>query len=193
MPPGIGDQTDLAEGLNETRRTCRQHQVAGQRNVRASPGRHAVDRADHRQRQVAQLADQRVVELLDRLAQIRHGAARCDIAVAEVLPGAEAATFTGQQQDAHVGVLPDLFQRFFHFAMHLCVEAVELVRPIEAEQGDAGLDGKQDVFEVHGLGALLEVVRIRYRWPDYCPVKVGVRFPERPGCLRRGRGYRPAR
>ncbi len=43
--------------------------------------------------------------------------------------------------------------------MHLGVEAVELIRAIEAEQGDAGLDGKQDVFEVHGLGALVEFVR----------------------------------
>ena len=38
--------------------------------------------------------------------------------------------------------------------MHLRIEAVELVGAIEAEQGDAGLDGKQDVFEVHGREAL---------------------------------------
>jgi hypothetical protein len=47
-----------------------------------------------------------------------------------------------------------LLQRLLNFAVHLRVEAVELVGAIEAEQGDAGLDGKQDVFEVHGREAL---------------------------------------
>ncbi|MCY1466486.1 hypothetical protein D9M71_848120 [compost metagenome] len=54
-----------------------------------------------------------------------------------------------------------MLECFLHFAVHLGVEAVELVWPVEAEQGDAGVDGKQDVFEVHGLGVLLAVVRIR--------------------------------
>ncbi|MCY1185391.1 hypothetical protein D9M73_261660 [compost metagenome] len=94
---GIGNQADLAECLDETGRTRRQHQVAGQRDVGASACGYAVDRADHRQRQVAQLADQRVVELFDGFTQVRHGTARRDIAVAQVLPGAETAAFTGQQ------------------------------------------------------------------------------------------------
>jgi hypothetical protein len=43
--------------------------------------------------------------------------------------------------------------------MHLRVEAVELLGAVEAEQGDAGLDGKQDVFEVHGREALTVYAR----------------------------------
>jgi hypothetical protein len=38
--------------------------------------------------------------------------------------------------------------------MHLRIEAVELFGAVQAEEGDACLDGKQDVFEVHGSGAL---------------------------------------
>ena len=101
------------------------------------------------------MADQRVVEFLDGQPQVRHFAAGRHIAVAEVLPGAKAAAFTGQQQYPHFGVLPHLFQGFLDLAVHLRVEAVELLGAVEAEQRNAGLNGKHNVFESHGLDARL--------------------------------------
>ncbi len=98
------------------------------------------------------MADQRVVELFDGLAQVRRAAARRHVAVAEVLAGTEAAAFAGQQQHAHIRILAYLLEGFFDFAVHLRVEAVELVWAIEAEQGDAGIDGKEDVFKGHRHG-----------------------------------------
>ena len=67
---GIRDEADPGEGLQEPRRSRRQHDVAGEREVGAGAGRDAVDRADDRLRQFAQGADQRIVALLDRLAEI---------------------------------------------------------------------------------------------------------------------------
>ena len=105
-------------------------------------GRHAVHPRDHRHRQRHELADQRIVALLHRLAEIdrlarRHGA------VVEILPGAEAAARAGQDQAARVA---EVRERVGDLLVHLDGEAVEPVRAVEREAGDAGLELEVDGF-----------------------------------------------
>ncbi|MNS24824.1 hypothetical protein D3C72_567000 [compost metagenome] len=185
---GIRDQADLAEGLDEAGRAGRQHQVAGQRDVGTGAGSHAVHRADHRQRQVAQGAHQRVVELVDRFAQVRHLGARGDVAIGQVLAGAETTAFGSQQQHPCFAALAYLLECLAHFQVHGGIEAVQLLGAIQREEGDAVLDGKQDVLESHDRLAP-SVEGKMFSGPGS---GLGV-FPGRHGCLRRGRRCRPAR
>ena len=96
----IGDEADLAERLDETRRFCRDHEIARQRDVRACAGGNAVDRAHHGHRQRPQRQHQRAIVGLDRRAQVHRRGSRRDGAIGEVLSRAEAAPRAGQQQHA---------------------------------------------------------------------------------------------
>ena len=61
VPPQSGIRPMRGEGLHKARRARRQHDVAGEREIGAGAGGDAVDGADDRQRQRADLQDQRVV------------------------------------------------------------------------------------------------------------------------------------
>src|SRR5260370_1238581 len=89
----IGNQADAREGLDEARRLRRQHDIAGQRQIGAGAGGDAVDGADHRQRQGAQLADQRIV-VVEQVPDLSRR--QVDNRV-QILPGAEAAPGAGDQ------------------------------------------------------------------------------------------------
>src|SRR5208337_5084894 len=91
--------------LQEFGRLRREHDVAGERNIRSCAGRRAVDGADDRFRKPAKGADQRIVALLDRLAEIWTAFARRDRAIAEILSAAKALAGAGQQHGAALVVL----------------------------------------------------------------------------------------
>ena len=93
----IRNEPDLGKSLHEARRPGGQHDVAGEGDIGAGAGRHAVDRGDHRQRQLAELADERIVIGLQRAAEHRRLAALRQ-PVIEILTSAETAPGAGQQQ-----------------------------------------------------------------------------------------------
>jgi len=96
---GVWDQADAGEGLHETGRARRQHDVAGERDVAAGAGGDAIDRGNHGKRQLTQLAHQRIVMCF--LSSAEHdGFARLGEAVVEVLSGTKAAPLAGDQQRA---------------------------------------------------------------------------------------------
>eukprot|EP01022_Parablepharisma_sp_SALTPOND_P021539 TRINITY_DN427_c0_g2_i1.p1 TRINITY_DN427_c0_g2~~TRINITY_DN427_c0_g2_i1.p1 ORF type:complete len:1279 (+),score=502.02 TRINITY_DN427_c0_g2_i1:12957-16793(+) len=149
---GIGDQPQLAEHFDEIGRACRQHDVAGQRDIGAGTGSHAIDGADHREGQGAQRFHQWAIVFLDGFAQVDGGVARLDGAVAQVLAGAEAAAGTGQQQHAHRGIGLQAGDGVAQLQVHGDREAVELVRAIEGDDGDAVAVLDEDGCVVHGSG-----------------------------------------
>ncbi len=128
---GVGDQADLAEGLDEFRGFRRQRQVAGQRQRGPRPGRHAIDRANHGHRQGLDLAHQRRPEAARRVAQIGRSVHLARIAVAQILPGAEAPTGAGQQHGARLGASPG--QRGAQGHMLVFVEGIEPLGPVERD------------------------------------------------------------
>jgi hypothetical protein len=162
---GIRDQAQLAEGFDEAGGLRGQHDVAGQRQVGAGAGGHAVHRADHRHRQGAQGRDQRRIEFFDRFAEVDAFAARLHGAVVQVLAGAEAAAGAGQHQHAHGFVGLQLVQGVADFAVHGLGEAVQAVRAVEGEDGDAVFDGEFDGFVGHGC-LLIVIVVPRRRDPS---------------------------
>ena len=97
---GVRHQPDATEGLQEVGALAGDDQVAQQGEGATDAGRRAVDRRDERQRQVAHLADQRIVDGFERPAGVRLAVdvqlAAGRAAAAEVGARAEAAAFTGQ-------------------------------------------------------------------------------------------------
>jgi hypothetical protein len=63
-------------------------------------------------------------------------------AVGQILAGAEGAPGAGQHQHADGGVGLDLIEGHAQFGVHVVGEAVQLVRAVEGQAGDAGLDGQ---------------------------------------------------
>ena len=74
VPPESGTSPSLRERLNEARRSRGDHQIAGERDIGAGARGHAVDRRDDRHRQMLQRQHQRLVVLLDRVAEIEPSA-----------------------------------------------------------------------------------------------------------------------
>ncbi len=123
-----------------------QHDVAGQRDVGAGARGDAVDGADDRLRCGADQADQRVVECVQRLGEVRRSVHLARIAVAEILSGAEALAVAGQEDGAAGFVAGCLFQRGAQRQMHLLVESVAPVGPVEGDFDPAVMPGRQDCF-----------------------------------------------
>ena len=147
-PARIRNEAEPRKCLHEARRARRDHEIAGQRQVRAGARRHAIDRRDHRQGKAAQRQNQRLVILVDRLAEIDGLAAGCDGAIAEILPRAEASSGAGEHQHARA-FRRERRQRLADLFVHLHVEAVELVRAVEGQPCDAVFDDHQDRFIGH--------------------------------------------
>lgn len=138
----VRQQPDLDEGLQEAGVFRGQHDVAGQRQVGTRAGRHAVDRGNHRQRQGAQSAHQRVELLVDERTQVRH-LPGCHIELGEILPRAEATPGAGQDQCA--SPLPlHLVQGLAQFPVHAGGEAVELVGTVQRDGGHAIMPVEQN-------------------------------------------------
>src|SRR5579862_9174345 len=68
----VGHESDLDEGLNEGGTARGNHQVACECDVGSRSGGDSIDCCDDRDRQPAQCEHQRLVALLDRLAEV-HG------------------------------------------------------------------------------------------------------------------------
>lgn len=137
----IRHQPDAREGLQELRRTRRDHDVAAQRDRRPRARRHAVHRADRRHLQIGQRPRQRVPGLLDRRAEIpplpldRHHAA-------QIRPGAEPPPGAGQHhRPTPLGRLRRL-QRRAQRQIGRPVQRVHLLRPVQPNHpiGPAILD-----------------------------------------------------
>jgi hypothetical protein len=142
---GVGHQADLAEGLQEGGRLAGHHQVAGQRHAGAGAGGDAVDGGDGRHAQVLQAQDQRLVVGFDHVADVRHLAAHgLHVGVGQILAGAEGAAGAGEHQHADGLVGLDGVEGGAQLGVHLAGEAVELVRAVEREAGDAVGNLKND-------------------------------------------------
>ena len=82
--------------MNEVGRLLRNHQIAAQREIDAGAGGYAVHRAHDWQRQRAQGQHKRSIVFFDGETQVDRLTAGSDGAVAEILPGAEAAPGPGE-------------------------------------------------------------------------------------------------
>ena len=135
-PAAVGNQSELAKGLNEAGGTRRDDQIAGQRDIGARSCRNAIDRRDHGHGQGMQCEHQRIVVLVHGSPEIEADRApRC--AIREILAGAESAAGTGEHQHAGAAARIARASACLHLAVHLDVEAVELVGPIQRQPGDA--------------------------------------------------------
>ena len=85
----------------------------------------------------ADRAHQRVPERIDRLAEIRCLATFALHAIGKVLARAEALAGAREQHRPHA-IIARAGQRFAQRAMHLLVERIELVRPVQRDGAHAG-------------------------------------------------------
>src|SRR6185436_5075597 len=146
---GIRHEAEFAEGLNEARRAGREHEITRQRDVCASAGGDAIDCSDDRHRQIAQREHERLVVLVDRLAEIDALPARRDGAVAEILAGAETTARAREHEYTCGAVCRQLAQCVAHFTVHLDVETVQAVRPIQRQTRDAIAHVEQNGLVAH--------------------------------------------
>ena len=144
---GVRDQAQPREGENELRRAGRDDDVAGQRDGHPGTRGHAVDGADYRLAHRPQLADQRIVELLDGGAEIGRRPTGSGDAAGQVLAGAETTSASGQQHGAALWILGRLLERRTQFTVHDVVERVQPVRTVEHDGLPTGMPRNLD--EVH--------------------------------------------
>ena len=137
---GVGDQTQLGEGLNKFGRARGDHDVTGQGDIGAGASCHAVDRADHRFLHCSDQADQRIVVVLHRITEIRHGLTGGNGAIIEILPGAETAPVAGEQHGAHRLVAGGTGEHLAHLRVHIGGKAVEGIRAVQLEHCHALVD-----------------------------------------------------
>ena len=118
------------------------HDVAGERQIGAGAGRDAVDRGDHRQRQLPDFFDHRVI-VVEQIGDIvRVGVDDRG----QVLAGAEAAPGAGQQHRAAGFVGLRVVERGDDRVGHLRRQRIEPLRPV---QRDLAIEG-MGVDEDHG-------------------------------------------
>jgi hypothetical protein len=137
----IGDQADLRERLDEARRASGDDEVAEQREIRSCAGGDAVDRRHDRHRHRADAQRERLVEALDRRADIGGGGAglaiRRDRRIGEILAGAETSAGAGDDDAADTAIACRCVERRAQFAVHSAGEAVERLRPVQSERANA--------------------------------------------------------
>ncbi|MCY1541958.1 hypothetical protein D9M68_776770 [compost metagenome] len=145
---GVGDEPQPAERLNEAGRCLGNDNIAGESQVGARPGRHAVHTHHDGHGQGVQAAHQRRVELVDGLAQVGRRAVGGRLALAQVLAGAEAAARAGQHQHARAFRF-NAGQGVGHLAMHIGGEAVQFVGAVQRQARDAAGQVELNVLVGH--------------------------------------------
>ncbi len=154
VPPQSGTRPILANAWMKLAERRGDHQVAAEGEVGAGAGGDAVDRGDHRHRHRAHAQRQRLVEALDRGADVGRLAARLEVRrdrrIGQVLAGAEAPAAAGEDDAAHGRIGGGRFERGGELGMHRRGEAVERFRAIEGQRPDAGLIAHQDERFFHG-------------------------------------------
>ena len=102
VPPQSGTRPILAKAWMKLAERAAIDHVAAEREVGAGAGGDAVDRGDHRHRHRAHPQRQRLVEALDRGADVGRLAAGLEVGrdrrIGEVLAGAEAAAAAGERR-----------------------------------------------------------------------------------------------
>lgn len=128
----IGNDTDLRKTLDEARGRSREHDVAGEREVRAGAGGRAVHGADDRFLECANRTDDRVPGGAHKLTKVRHDAVlgQC---LGEVLAGTKATSGAGQKDRADRGIGGGAGQCRLESERHLGVETIEDVRAVQRE------------------------------------------------------------
>ena len=101
---GPRQQAQTTKRLNEARRKRSDHQVAGERDVRAGARSDPVHRGHHRDRQIADCDHDGPVGLLDHRPQIDRTERRVDRFIVQILTAAEGPSAAGEQQATHRGV-----------------------------------------------------------------------------------------
>src|SRR5262245_54360208 len=140
----VRPEPDFAEGFHEARRARSEDDVARKRDVGASAGSDAVDCAHNGPRQLAERPNQRVVMRADRIAEVHGLCIWCNDAVRQVLTGAKTASGPSEEHRANVAPPLNFAERIAQAFMHLGVEAVESIGPVERDRGVAVLHFKQD-------------------------------------------------
>ncbi len=129
---GVRDQPDLAERLNELGAFGCHNHVTCQRQVGARPRRDPIDGADHREVERPDQPNQRRIKRAHSLSQVRRPLHFTRIAVPQILPGAEPAPGTCQQNGS-CPVVPRGLNRCAQGVMHLFIKAVQAVGPVQGD------------------------------------------------------------
>ena len=141
---GVRNEADAREGLDDRGGAGGEHHVAGERDVRARAGGGAVQGAEDRLGQLAHAPHQRVVVRAERDREVDRRRARADVALGEVLAGAEGPPCAREHHDADLGLVRGALHRLAQQLVHLWVERIELVRPVERDREDACVERNQD-------------------------------------------------
>ena len=172
--PRARQQTEAPKRLYEACRKRGDHHVAGERDIRPRAGGNPVHRGYHRNRQIANREHDRPVAVLDHRAQVDRAQRRVDRLVVQILTAAEGTAGAGQQQAAHRGVQPYHGQRVIQLGQHRACQAVQPVRAVQRQRGNALRDLQLEGFERlgHGMGSDsasyyrdFVALRHRARWP----------------------------
>src|SRR4029077_7812700 len=98
-----------------------------------------------------QASHERRVVLLHRIAEVDRAAARRHGPIAEILARAETAASAGEQHDPDRLVRAHLANRVAQLLVHLHVEAVQLVGPVQRDSRGPTLVREENGFVTHCL------------------------------------------
>ena len=163
LPPASGTRPILAKAWMNLAELRRQHDVAGEGDVGARAGGDAVDRADHRLLDGADQPQRRVVEGLERRAEVRRPGRPC---AGRGRRGPGRRRSRGRRRSAAPrGPPASAAARSKAGAqreVHLLVEGVELVRAVQREaSAPPRLAQTSTVSDNRGLGHQLPSQRDR--------------------------------
>ena len=149
VPPESGTRPSLANACRKVADFAASTMSQASAILQPAPAATPLTAATTGKGSAAQLAHQRIVELLERAAE-HDLLARLGEPVVEVLAGAEAAAGAGDQQGAAIpNRASAVVERGAQRAMHILGEGIEPLRPVERDDAKAGAQVNEDGVLVH--------------------------------------------